>query len=253
MKLSCDVIRDLLPLYAAGECSGESFTLVEEHLRDCSACRELLEGLKKEEAEAPAPVVSAGDSAEVLVRTARTVSLRAVGAVVGVAAILLVWMVYLWMKALADQGNYRYFSYSLYEIWGLLFWISAAVPLVWLAVLLLRNIRRRTWKRTWALMLVLIALALGQQFYFYQSRVITHVERAWVEWVSFNGTEVIVRTQGDRLMLETTPLVSNLLETDGTVYLMHYEERIAAPGHYWLTFVYGIEEPGNGGAEQTEN
>ena len=100
---------------------------------------------------------------------------------------------------------------------------------------------------------MLIALALGQQFYFYQSRVITHVERAWVEWVSFNGTEVIVRTQGDRLMLETTPLVSNLLETDGTVYLMHYEERIAAPGHYWLTFVHGIEEPGNGVPEQTEN
>ena len=246
MKLSCDVIRDLLPLYAAGACSGESAAQVEEHLAGCPACRELLEGLKQEEAEAPVPEVSAGESTEVLARTARMVSLRAVGAVVGVAAILLVWMVYFWMKALADQGNYHYFSYSLYEGWRALFLAAAAAPLVWLAVLLWRNLRRRTWRRTWALMLVLIALAAGQQAYFHQSRVITHVERAWVEWVSPEGTEVIVRTEGDRLMLETVPLVSNLLETDGTVYLMHYEERAADPGHFRLDFVYGIEEPGPG-------
>ena len=250
MKLSCDVIRDLLPLYAAGACSGESFTLVEEHLKDCSVCRELLEGLKKEEAEAPVPEVSAGDSAEVLARTARTVSLRAVGAVVGVAALLLVWMVYLWMDVLADQGNYRYFSYSLYEGWSALFALSTAVPLVWLVVLLWRNIRRRTWKRTWALVLVLVTLAAGQQFWFYQSRVITHVERAEVAWVSQEGTEVAIQTDNGRMILETTPLVSNLLETDGTVYLFHYEELVSDPRRLRLAFVYGIEEQARPGQEE---
>ena len=39
MKLSCGVIRDLLPLYAENLAGEESRQLVEEHLADCEACR----------------------------------------------------------------------------------------------------------------------------------------------------------------------------------------------------------------------
>lgn len=39
MKVTCNVIRDLLPLYADGVCSGESRELVEAHLRTCASCR----------------------------------------------------------------------------------------------------------------------------------------------------------------------------------------------------------------------
>ncbi|MGM9608214.1 MAG: zf-HC2 domain-containing protein [Oscillospiraceae bacterium] len=35
----CEVIRDLLPLYIDGCCSGESRQLVEEHLEQCADCR----------------------------------------------------------------------------------------------------------------------------------------------------------------------------------------------------------------------
>jgi hypothetical protein len=44
--MHCDVIKDLLPLYAEGLASGESGKLVEEHLTGCPGCREALEGLK---------------------------------------------------------------------------------------------------------------------------------------------------------------------------------------------------------------
>lgn len=46
MKLSCEVIRDLLPLYEDEVCCEESKELVEEHLSECAACRDLQEKFK---------------------------------------------------------------------------------------------------------------------------------------------------------------------------------------------------------------
>lgn len=39
MKIPCNVIRDLLPLYQDGVCSPESRQLVAEHLEECEPCR----------------------------------------------------------------------------------------------------------------------------------------------------------------------------------------------------------------------
>jgi predicted anti-sigma-YlaC factor YlaD len=49
---SCAVVRDLLPLYIDGVCSGASAALVEAHLAACPACSRLAADLKKEEIEA---------------------------------------------------------------------------------------------------------------------------------------------------------------------------------------------------------
>lgn len=46
MKLSCEVIKDLLPLYEDEVCSEESRALVEEHLAECAECRALQEKFK---------------------------------------------------------------------------------------------------------------------------------------------------------------------------------------------------------------
>ena len=51
MKLDCEVIRDLLPLYAEHMASPASTALVEEHLQKCEACRAELEQM-----EQPVPV-----------------------------------------------------------------------------------------------------------------------------------------------------------------------------------------------------
>ena len=50
MKLRCDVIQDLLPLYHDGVCSEESKTIVEEHIATCAACKDMLHGLREESA-----------------------------------------------------------------------------------------------------------------------------------------------------------------------------------------------------------
>ena len=51
MRIECEVIRDLLPLYADDACSGKSRELVEEHLRECPACSGMLESLRRDEIE----------------------------------------------------------------------------------------------------------------------------------------------------------------------------------------------------------
>lgn len=51
MKVNCDIIRDLLPLYAEHLASDATNTLVEEHLAGCEACRAELEQMQK-----PVPV-----------------------------------------------------------------------------------------------------------------------------------------------------------------------------------------------------
>ena len=51
MKTDCNIIRDLLPLYADDVCSKESRALVDEHLQECPECRELVSRLLKTEIE----------------------------------------------------------------------------------------------------------------------------------------------------------------------------------------------------------
>lgn len=48
MKLKCEVIQDLLPLYAEGMVSEESSFLIEEHLKTCENCRRELHELNED-------------------------------------------------------------------------------------------------------------------------------------------------------------------------------------------------------------
>lgn len=47
MKLSCDIVQDLLPLYEDEVCSPGSRAAVEAHLQTCESCREYRESVKK--------------------------------------------------------------------------------------------------------------------------------------------------------------------------------------------------------------
>jgi len=67
MEPSCEVIRDLLPLYHDGVCSKDSRALVEEHLKTCPACRAELEKFDKENSR-----MENMDEAGLLRQTAKT-------------------------------------------------------------------------------------------------------------------------------------------------------------------------------------
>lgn len=48
MKISCEIIKDLLPLYLDRVCSNDSKALIEEHLAECDSCKAELQAMKEE-------------------------------------------------------------------------------------------------------------------------------------------------------------------------------------------------------------
>ena len=48
MKWSCNIIRDLMPLYIDGVCSEESKKIIEEHLEECEECRVYFSSMNEE-------------------------------------------------------------------------------------------------------------------------------------------------------------------------------------------------------------
>ena len=48
MSVSCDIIKDLLPLYHDGVCSEDSNKMVEEHLANCKMCNDELKAMAQE-------------------------------------------------------------------------------------------------------------------------------------------------------------------------------------------------------------
>ncbi len=61
MKWDCDMIRDMMPLYQDGICSGRSRQAVEEHAAECAECRKLLKAMGS---ELETPVREAADALE---------------------------------------------------------------------------------------------------------------------------------------------------------------------------------------------
>ena len=64
MKMNCDVIRDLLPLYADEVCSEASKALVEEHLQSCERCGKELSFMQGDETNAIAEEVNTAQAAQ---------------------------------------------------------------------------------------------------------------------------------------------------------------------------------------------
>lgn len=64
MKMNCDVIRDLLPLYADEVCSEASKALVEEHLQSCESCGKELRIMRSGEPSAIAEEVNTAQAAQ---------------------------------------------------------------------------------------------------------------------------------------------------------------------------------------------
>lgn len=58
MKLDCAIVEDLLPLYQEGLVSQQSEEAIEEHLKECAACSQELEDLRKNPAPASSPALS---------------------------------------------------------------------------------------------------------------------------------------------------------------------------------------------------
>lgn len=102
MKLTCEIVEDLLPLYEDGVCSRQSKDAVEAHLRKCERCRKLLEKTRELPEMHREPEVPAADAAAVRsfkkLRKRWWISLTAVA--VAVSLLFLGWNLY------RDRGDH---------------------------------------------------------------------------------------------------------------------------------------------------
>ena len=76
---------------------------------------------------------------EVLREAAWSISKWALGSAVGITAIVLYRLVYLWQDILAASGDYRNFSYGFHEVYTIGSLLVPVLTLIWLAVLLIRD------------------------------------------------------------------------------------------------------------------
>ena len=107
MNMNCRIADDLLPLYVDGVCSPDSRALLEEHLRDCPACREKLRRMAQD-----TPAVSPEEAADAIPlaacarkiqrRRLRTAVLAALACVVGACLLALCLLAVQDMRRQAD-------------------------------------------------------------------------------------------------------------------------------------------------------
>ena len=93
MKIHCNIVKDLMPLYIDDALSEESKAAVEEHLTGCEGCREYyrrMHGSEIPDAEAEAEVVlSRLDEAERLKRLKRKMLLKRIVTIAATAAVVI--------------------------------------------------------------------------------------------------------------------------------------------------------------------
>lgn len=230
---NCDVVQDLLPLYMDEVCSGASVKLVREHLESCEKCREMLRMMERDSYTAePLP----GEE-EVMKKTSLTLSRRAVGSALGILTIVVYWLVYFWQEGLSKIGDYRYFPYRFHEMYSIGVIAAPFVTLVWFFVQLHRTRKAKAWKKNGALLLILLLLVCFHTGFFYRQQGSWSTSGLY-EIVDVPDEYHIVIQRGDGpMVLEVSPMVANLVRTDGTAYSMVYVWNERNPGKGVLEFI----------------
>ena len=100
MKITCNVIQDLLPSYADGTLSEDSQALVDEHLASCKECKSILEELKKTEDQYAVP---RRDDAENLKKFRKKLKIRKVLTAAVSAAVTLFVVGAVWWQWYTDE------------------------------------------------------------------------------------------------------------------------------------------------------
>ena len=98
MKVSCDIIRDLLPLYAENMVSQASRDMVDEHLCGCGECTGELGKLQKTEIIVPETDVSGMKRVEKAICTRRLLAVA--------TAVLAVLSIFAWLWGFMNAPVY---------------------------------------------------------------------------------------------------------------------------------------------------
>lgn len=168
---------------------------------------------------------------------------RSMKAALGIAGILLYWMVYFWQDTLSNQGNYRWFSYSFHEVYSIGYLLVPLVTAIWLFVLCISSLKDKAWRKNRILLFLLTLLFLLQAGYWQQRSQIVSID-AWTDVIEIPDEYHIVILDGEdqKVTLETIPIVTTLLRTNGTIYGFSYESKKSNPSEGVLHFIWDTIE-----------
>lgn len=109
-KVTCNIVKDLLPLYVDGVISEDSGKLVEEHLESCSECKDYYNQLK----DADIPVGKAADDKATIKKIRRRLNLKKI--IVGciVAAVVAAGAFGAYYKYVLDESYMSYEESGVY-------------------------------------------------------------------------------------------------------------------------------------------
>ena len=112
MKIHCDIIKDLMPLYIEGLLSEKSVELLNEHIVDCRECEALLEKMKQ-------PVIEISYNIDMMKSFKKslrkhTISIIATTIFCIIASIILIWG--LFFLSPGDELGYTFLCFYLFPL-----------------------------------------------------------------------------------------------------------------------------------------
>ncbi len=240
MKKQCGIVQDLLPLYLDGVCGEESRNLVEEHLQVCEGCRSM-----RKELQAELPIQEGKmqqSEVEILKKTSWNINKKAVFRAFGITLIVIYWLVYFCQEYLADRGDYRYFSFSFCEVYGIGTIVIPIVTVVWMISIVVTAIRTKSWKKHIAFLLLLLVLNGWQGKLVYDQSRIVHVTCATQVAAFFDETHIGIYNGDIFVTLEVPPMLMNLLWGPSYGYWFSYETDMDNPYHGKLVNIQRVSE-----------
>lgn len=124
MKYSCEIVKDLLPLYCDDVCSKESKLMVEEHLKECVSCKTVLTKMEKHDYDD----TLTNERKHVVENYAKKVKRRSVSIGIALASVLVIPVIICLIVNLATGHALDWFFIVLTSL--MLFASLSVVPLV---------------------------------------------------------------------------------------------------------------------------
>jgi len=154
---------------------------------------------------------------------------RTLNCVIGVTAIILYWIVYIWQNNLADMGNYKFFSYRFHEMYCMGYAVIPAITALWFGWVLVDAIRKKAWRKNIAILIILASLMFLQiGLINFQSKSLYRT--IWTELVDIPDEEhIVILYHDEEIILETDSRVTNLVKI-GEIYGFFYKCNDNFPG-----------------------
>ncbi|HWT76280.1 MAG TPA: hypothetical protein VN258_16390 [Mobilitalea sp.] len=154
---------------------------------------------------------------------------------------LILWLIFLCDHEMSRYGIYTIFSYNMHELLSMVPFLCLIFTFCWLISIIVVSVRNKDIKSDIFFGILLLVLCVSQFIYIHnQSQIrITSIVTS-IEKIDREKLEIIIDTQEYSLTLDCPMLVQDLLQTDGTEYLITYENNKTSTKHGKICMIQSV-------------